>query len=143
MKARKVSKKRKSSWRKHIDETDVDSFFEDKRLEERLGFVAEAIYVFRKRLSLNRNALWIIFRKPFKLRNDAELFSIDTRPGPLIRESVLTPKLAPESSSLRCFQGLENTSAVPDPVIKRFVFSILIFEVMNIMKLSQHFQVVN
>lgn len=72
-------------------------------------------------VSLNRITLCSVHRKPFELRNDAELFTLDTRPGPLIRESVLTPKLATENSSLRCFQGLENSSAVPDPVIKRFV----------------------
>lgn len=48
MKAKKVSKKHKSSWRKHIDDTDVDSFFEDKRLVERLGFVVETICIFTK-----------------------------------------------------------------------------------------------
>lgn len=34
---KKVSKRHKSSWRKHVNITDVDEFLEDKRLEERLG----------------------------------------------------------------------------------------------------------
>ncbi len=37
MKRKRVSKKLKSSWRKNIDDTDVDKFLEDKRLTERLG----------------------------------------------------------------------------------------------------------
>jgi len=38
-KKKRVSKKNKKSWRKHTDTKDVDSFLEDKRLEERLGYV--------------------------------------------------------------------------------------------------------
>lgn len=36
-KKKRVSKKLKSSWRKHVKITDVEEFLEDKRLEERLG----------------------------------------------------------------------------------------------------------
>lgn len=36
-KKKRVSKKHKSSWRKHVNITDVEEFLEDKRLEERLG----------------------------------------------------------------------------------------------------------
>lgn len=38
-KKKRVSKKNKKSWRKHTDTKDVDSFLDDKRLEERLGYV--------------------------------------------------------------------------------------------------------
>lgn len=38
-KKKRVSKKNKSSWRKHVDIKDVDEFLEEKRLEERLGLV--------------------------------------------------------------------------------------------------------
>lgn len=38
-KKKRVSKKNKIAWRKHTDIKDVDKFLEDKRLEERLGFV--------------------------------------------------------------------------------------------------------
>lgn len=36
-KKKRVSKKNKSSWRKHVDVKDVDEFLEEQRLEERLG----------------------------------------------------------------------------------------------------------
>lgn len=38
MKMKKVSKKRKSSWRKHIDVSDIDSYLEDERLIQRCGY---------------------------------------------------------------------------------------------------------
>ena len=38
-KKKRVSKKNKKAWRKHTDTKDVDSFLDDKRLEERLGYV--------------------------------------------------------------------------------------------------------
>lgn len=38
-KKKKVSKKNKSSWRKHTDINDVNEFLEDQRLDERLGCV--------------------------------------------------------------------------------------------------------
>lgn len=34
---KRVSKKSKASWRKHVDIKDVDEFLDDKRLQERLG----------------------------------------------------------------------------------------------------------
>lgn len=55
MKARKFSKKHKSSWRKHIDDADVDSFFEDKRLTERLGFVVVTISVLICKMNVSLN----------------------------------------------------------------------------------------
>jgi Nop53 (60S ribosomal biogenesis). len=38
-KKKRVSKKNKKSWRKHTDTKDVDAFLDEKRLEERLGYV--------------------------------------------------------------------------------------------------------
>jgi len=38
-KKKRVSKKNKKSWRKHTDTKDVDSFLDEIRLEERLGYV--------------------------------------------------------------------------------------------------------
>jgi len=38
-KKKRVSKKNKKSWRKHTDTKDIDSFLDEKRLEERLGHV--------------------------------------------------------------------------------------------------------
>lgn len=38
-KRKRISKKLKSSWRKHVDLTDVDNFLEEQRLTERLGYV--------------------------------------------------------------------------------------------------------
>lgn len=37
VKKKRVSKKNKIAWRKHVDITDVENFLEDQRLEERLG----------------------------------------------------------------------------------------------------------
>jgi nucleolar protein 53 len=37
IKKKRVSKKNKISWRKHVNISDVEEFLEDKRLEERLG----------------------------------------------------------------------------------------------------------
>lgn len=36
-KKKRVSKKNKIAWRKHIDIQDVEDFLEDQRLEERIG----------------------------------------------------------------------------------------------------------
>lgn len=38
-KKRRHSKKKKESWRKHIDITDVNEFLDEQRLEERIGYV--------------------------------------------------------------------------------------------------------
>lgn len=37
LRKKRVSKKQKGSWRKHVDIHDVEEFLEDQRLEERLG----------------------------------------------------------------------------------------------------------
>lgn len=38
-KKKRVSKKTKQSWRKHVDVKDVEAYLEEKRADERLGFV--------------------------------------------------------------------------------------------------------
>lgn len=38
-KKKKISRKNKSSWRKHVDISDVDNFLESSRLDERIGLV--------------------------------------------------------------------------------------------------------
>ncbi|KAI4457490.1 glioma suppressor candidate [Holotrichia oblita] len=92
-KKKRVSKKNKSSWRKHIDTKDVDDFLEEQRLEQRLG-------------------------EPFAILKDEQLFTVDTAPN----EKQLSAKekkrlrlLAPP----KCFSMLESHSKVPDPITKR------------------------
>lgn len=38
-KKKRVSKKTKQSWRKHVNIKDVESFLDEKRDDERIGFV--------------------------------------------------------------------------------------------------------
>lgn len=40
VKRKRVSKKSKLSWRKHVNIADVEEFLEDQRLEERLGYIS-------------------------------------------------------------------------------------------------------
>lgn len=94
-KRKRVSKKNKTSWRKNIDIEDVNDFLETSRLEERIGQVSH---------------------KP-----DDELFVVDTAP----KKQKLTARAQRKltgSKPPRSFLGLENTSQVPDPIVKRFVF---------------------
>ncbi|XP_015510412.2 ribosome biogenesis protein NOP53 [Neodiprion pinetum] len=94
-KKRKVSKKTKKSWRKHVDTKDVDNFLDEKRLEERLG-------------------------APFSERSDGELFAVDKSPE---KKSELTSKqqrrLALKSKEPVCFAILKPHTAIPDPIAKR------------------------
>lgn len=93
-KRKRVSKKTKTSWRKHIDIEDVNEFLETSRLDERIGKVSD---------------------KP-----DEELFVIDKTP----KKQKLTARAQRKlnaSKPPRSFLGLENTSKVPDPIVKRFV----------------------
>lgn len=90
MKKRKVSKKTKKAWRKHVDTNDVDKFLEDSRLEERLG--------------------------SFTARENSDLFEISTKPEILpkkTRQELLKLK------EPRCFNILKPHTAVPDPIAKR------------------------
>ncbi|KAJ9583122.1 hypothetical protein L9F63_022536, partial [Diploptera punctata] len=90
---KKVSKKNKKSWRKNCNTKDVDDFLEDKRLEERLG-------------------------APFSERQDSELFHIDKIADDTKDATVRNPKKKSIKPN-RCFQLLENSSAVPDPISVR------------------------
>lgn len=89
-KKRKVSKKNKKAWRKHVDTTDVDKFLEDSRLEERLG--------------------------SFTARKDSELFEVSAKPEVLPKK--LQRELL-KSKEPRCFNILKPHTAVPDPITKR------------------------
>lgn len=87
-KKRKVSKKTKKSWRKHVDIKDVDSFLDSERLEERLG-------------------------TPFALRKDEELFAIDrTRDESALSEtSTLSKKQRREllkNTEPKCYEIFET-----------------------------------
>ncbi|OXU30476.1 hypothetical protein TSAR_013546 [Trichomalopsis sarcophagae] len=98
-KKRKVSKKTKKSWRKHVDTKDVDSFLDNERLEERLG-------------------------TPFAQRKDEELFAVDrTRDESALQESSgLSKKQRREllkNTEPKCFAILKPHTAVPDPIVKR------------------------
>lgn len=96
IKKHKVSKKTKKSWRKHIDIKDVEQFFEDKRLEERLG-------------------------APLSERVDSELFIIDKTPNetkPVV-SSKRAARLALKEKEARCFASLKPHTQVPDPISKR------------------------
>lgn len=89
-KKRKVSKKKKIAWRKHVDTGDVDKFLEATRQEERLG--------------------------SFASRKDSELFVVSKTPVVLSkreRRELL------KSKEPRCFNVLKPQSAVPDPIAKR------------------------
>ncbi|XP_076236107.1 ribosome biogenesis protein NOP53 [Calliopsis andreniformis] len=91
MKKRKVSKKTKKAWRKHVDTKDVDKFLEDTRLEERLGGSLDAV-------------------------QNSDLFEISTKPEILpkkARRELLKLK------EPRCFNILKPHTAVPDPIVKR------------------------
>ncbi|XP_076620000.1 ribosome biogenesis protein NOP53 [Colletes latitarsis] len=89
-KKRKVSKKKKISWRKHVDIRDVDKFLENSRLEERLG--------------------------SFSTRKDSDLFEISTKPEILSKKSRRELLRLKEP---RCFNILKPHTLVPDPIVKR------------------------
>ncbi|KAK4882573.1 hypothetical protein RN001_005892 [Aquatica leii] len=96
-KKRRVSKKSKLSWRKHVDITDVENFLEEKRLEERLG-------------------------KPVSEKTDDELFLIDALPTPKPKNVITSKqkrrKLLRESIP-KCFSILTSYTEVADPLGKR------------------------
>lgn len=96
VKKRKVSKKTKQSWRKHIDVKDVDAFLENERLEERLGV-------------------------PYSKREDSQLFTVDKASN--ATKTIAPPKyiarLALKNKEPRCFASLKPHTQVPDPITKR------------------------
>lgn len=93
-KKRKVSKKTKRAWRKHVDIGDVDAFLEDKRLEERLG-------------------------PPLTELTDSELFTIDKTASKDPLSSKCANRLAWKNKEIRCLASLKPHTQVPDPISKR------------------------
>lgn len=94
-KRKRVSKKTKTAWRKHIDIEDVNDFLETSRRDERIGQVSD--------------------------QPDDELFVVDKTP----KKQKLTARAQRKltgSKPPRSFLGLENASKVPDPIVKRFFF---------------------
>lgn len=92
VKKKRVSKKLKGSWRKHVNINDVEEFLEEKRLEEKLGPALSTV-------------------------PNTELFSLDTKPS-----EILSPKQRKAlrlSKPLKCFSALQSDSKVPDPIAKR------------------------
>uniref|UniRef100_A0AAG5DN79 Ribosome biogenesis protein NOP53 n=1 Tax=Anopheles atroparvus TaxID=41427 RepID=A0AAG5DN79_ANOAO len=87
-----VSRKLKSSWRKHIDTTDVDNFLEEKRQDERVGTVEE--------------------------KQNIELFTEEAKPGRV--KLTLRELRKKKFSEMPTFAlPLKNTSQVTDPTVKR------------------------
>ncbi|XP_058058736.1 ribosome biogenesis protein NOP53 [Anopheles bellator] len=87
-----VSRKLKSSWRKHIDTTEIDEFLEQQRQDERIGAVEE--------------------------QPDSSLFTEEkkTSKPKATRRELRHNKFAEEPKS---FLALKNVSRVRDPIVKR------------------------
>lgn len=95
IKKKRVSKKLKVSWRKHVNIDDVEDFLEEKRSEEKLG-------------------------PPLATVSNSELFILDTKLTKPI--DILSPRQRRAnrlSKPLKCFSALEPDSKVPDPIAKR------------------------
>jgi nucleolar protein 53 len=92
IKKKRVSKKNKISWRKHVNISDVEEFLEDKRLEERLG-------------------------PPLATLTNEELFKIETKPSEDL--SLKQQKKLKLLKPPRCFELLQPHTQVPDPIKKR------------------------
>ncbi|XP_050101446.1 ribosome biogenesis protein NOP53 [Anopheles aquasalis] len=89
-----VSRKLKSSWRKHIDTSEIDSFLEQQRQDERIAPNAD--------------------------QPDNELFSEERKPGkPKTTLRELRRKQFSETP--KSLLPLKNTSQVRDPIVKRNV----------------------
>lgn len=91
-KKKRVSKRNKSAWRKHVDITDVEDYLDDQRLDQILG--------------------------PVSQKTNEELFKIDTTPN----EVKLTTRQRRKLRILepaKCYSALNPQSQVPDPVGKR------------------------
>ncbi|XP_026804896.1 ribosome biogenesis protein NOP53 [Rhopalosiphum maidis] len=93
MKTKKKGGRRlKRDWRRKIDVTDVDTYLDEKRLEERIG-------------------------DPFSKKKDEELFHIDTSGK---KKKSLKPKKKSLNAPLKCLSSLQSTSAIP-PLAQRSV----------------------
>lgn len=89
-KKKRVSKKTRKAWRKHVDTKDVDIFLEKARQDERIG--------------------------NFTSKKDIELFKIDTKPTP---QPKSVKRMLLKSQEPKCFAILSQRSAIPDPISKR------------------------
>lgn len=87
-----ISKKTKASWRKNIDITDVETFLEEQRQDERIGKVDE---------------------KP-----DADLFSKDVKPS-ADQPKLKTIRKKKFVAGPKFCLALENSSKVSDPIVRR------------------------
>lgn len=83
--------KTKAGWRKNVDISDVDTFLEEQRQEERIGNVAD--------------------------KSDAELFLSDTLPS--AGKTLKKTRKEKFSAEPKFCISLENSSKVPDPIVKR------------------------
>lgn len=92
-KKKKISKKNKKSWVKHIDNKDVEEFLDHQRLQERLG-------------------------GSFSEKKDVELFVIDEAADEKKANKPLSKKERARLP-LRCFGNLVNNCKIPDPVGQR------------------------
>ncbi|XP_028138186.2 ribosome biogenesis protein NOP53 [Diabrotica virgifera virgifera] len=93
IKKKRVSKKLKSSWRKHVNINEVEEFLEEQRLEERLGPSLELV-------------------------PDSELFKVDSKPSTELLSSRERRKLK-AAKPLKCFSALQPHTNVPDPISRR------------------------
>nr|BAN20528.1 conserved hypothetical protein [Riptortus pedestris] len=92
-KKKKISKKNKKSWAKHIDNKDVEEFLDQQRLQERLG-------------------------GPFSEKKDTELFVIDDVGSEKKSQKKLSKKERARLP-LKCYGNLVNNCKIPDPVGRR------------------------
>lgn len=84
--------KTKTAWRKNINISDVDTFLEEQRQEERIGTVAD--------------------------KSDAELFMSETIPSSATK-SLKNARKDKFSAVPKYCISLENSSKVQDPIVKR------------------------
>lgn len=98
IKKRKVSKKTKNSWRKHVDVKDVDAFLENQRLEERLGVP----------ISTKKNQELFILDKGGKDNIDDKNWLAKKQRRELLR-----------NSEPQCFKILTSFTEIPIPIVKK------------------------
>lgn len=93
-KKKRVSKKTKSAWRKHVDIGDVEDYLEDLRHEERMG-------------------------APLSTLTNEELFKVDTGTEEVILTSKQQKRQQLRDKPLKHQQLLKPHTNVPDPITKR------------------------
>ena len=101
-KVKRVSKKNKSSWRKHVNVDDVESFLEEKRLEERIGWTG-----------------------------GDDLFQLDSKPTDSTFLTLKQKRRIKSTEVPKCFAMLYPHTKVEDPIRKRYgsiCFNVVLFE---------------